>query len=112
MKHLPTIPAPYIRRLRRQLWISLFEAPSTISIQGNPNGRRRHPETFPFLPNFKPPASLSVNCNLSVNTPGPSSTVQDILSSLIHHTRTEANPTAAGHPMLTKTRQSLKDLET
>ncbi|GIY04740.1 hypothetical protein CEXT_268111 [Caerostris extrusa] len=39
-------------------------------------------------------------------------TVQDILSSLIHHTRTEANPTAAGHPMLAKTRQSLTDLQT
>ncbi|GIY29686.1 hypothetical protein CDAR_478111, partial [Caerostris darwini] len=38
-------------------------------------------------------------------------TVQDILTSLINHTRTEANPTAAGHPMLTKTRQSLTDLQ-
>ncbi|GIX66919.1 nucleic-acid-binding protein from transposon X-element [Caerostris darwini] len=39
-------------------------------------------------------------------------TVQDILSSQIHHIRTEANPTADGHPMLAKPRQSLKDLET
>ncbi|GIY12397.1 hypothetical protein CDAR_288841 [Caerostris darwini] len=38
-------------------------------------------------------------------------TVQDILTSLINHTRTETNPTAAGHPMLTKTRQSLTDLQ-
>ncbi|GIY88012.1 nucleic-acid-binding protein from transposon X-element [Caerostris darwini] len=38
-------------------------------------------------------------------------TVQDILTSLVNYTRTEANPTAAGHPMLIKTRQSLTDLQ-
>ncbi|GIY94568.1 hypothetical protein CEXT_382681 [Caerostris extrusa] len=39
-------------------------------------------------------------------------TVHDILKDLIIYARTEDNPTAEGHPMLSKHRQALKDLET